>query len=117
MALVGAHQRDGNPNTHSITGHSSSLLRTISFRELVQEWESAGIVAQWNAPIVVLNKGSSRPASDTRQRFVGVPGMNAMARHLAEEMHVVLNKRITRCERRDNLWHLFDERDTLSWCV
>lgn len=84
------------------------------FRLLVQEWESAGCVAQWNVPIVALNKGTSRPAGDTRQRYVGVPGMNAMARHLAEEMHVVLNKRIARCERRGTLWHLFDEGDALS---
>jgi renalase len=84
------------------------------FHEIVQEWESAGIVTQWNSPVVVLNKGSSKPASDTRQRFVGVPGMNAMARHLAEETRVVLNTRITRCERRENLWHVFDEKEVLT---
>lgn len=113
----GVGGRTSTRREHEYTFDHGAQFFTVSdnrFRELVQEWELAGIVAQWNVPIVVLNRGSSRPGSDTRQRFVGVPAMNAMARHLAEELHVVPNTRIMRCERRDHLWHLFDEKDVES---
>ena len=63
------------------------------FRRYVEAWHDSGVVEKWDGRIVELDGGEiiERDSSD---RFVGVPGMNAVCKHLARELHVVVRTRI-----------------------
>lgn len=78
------------------------------FLNLVEEWEDAGIVQQWDAPVAVLDRDGIAPAREDRLRFVGVPGMNAIAKHLVNGADLRVNTPIQRCDRIVRSWHLSD---------
>jgi renalase len=78
-----------------------------SFRRAVDGWSAAGLVAPWEGRIVALAGGRSQQGTETR-RYVGVPGMNAVARMLAADLDLRCEARIASVERLP-AWHLGDE--------
>jgi photolyase PhrII len=74
------------------------------FARLVESWRHDGIVAPWTAPLVRLAEGVAQSVEDGRTRYVGVPGMSAIGRHLAADLSVRDGVRIDRLERRDGGW-------------
>jgi len=54
------------------------------FMAQVEAWQEAGLVQRWDANIAVIESGTIRPAGTGTDRYVGVPGMNAVCRHLAK---------------------------------
>ena len=88
-------------------------VRTEEFQRQVDLWADRGVVARWEAPIAVLEKDAEFPPtrhSTTPTRWVGVPGMNALARDLAPAS-TILQTRIVRVERRDDGWWFLTESD------
>ncbi|MGD8977257.1 MAG: FAD-dependent oxidoreductase [Gammaproteobacteria bacterium] len=49
----------------------------------VEAWREAGLVQRWDADIAVIDSDMIRPAGTGTERYVGVPGMNAVCGHLA----------------------------------
>ncbi|MDJ0850640.1 MAG: FAD-dependent oxidoreductase [Myxococcota bacterium] len=70
--------------------------RSAAFAQQVQEWCGRGVAAEWREPIVVLEKERWVPRRDETARYVGVPGMSALAKDLATGLHVECGGRITR---------------------
>ena len=72
--------------------------RDPRFARYVQAWQQQGLVAQWpqseQAPIVVLRQGQIQSESQSQQRWVAVPGMNAIGKHLAAGLDVQLQTRV-----------------------
>lgn len=64
--------------------------RSSEFAAEVQEWVDAGAAARWDGTIVELPSGAPRPG----ERFVGLPGMSSIGRHLAEELDVRSGTRV-----------------------
>jgi renalase len=58
------------------------------FKETVRKWHSAGWIAPWDARLVTVNKGAIEPVRNSQQRFVAMPGMNALGRLLAQALEV-----------------------------
>ncbi len=93
--------------------------RAPVFREEVERWIAAGVAARWDAHLGVLDarEGGSGPHTqralgDRDERFVGVPGMNSIARHSAAQLgaRVVPSVRITACEpSAEHGYELIDE--------
>jgi predicted NAD/FAD-dependent oxidoreductase len=82
-------------------------VRDPRFSGSVDGWLQDGIVAPWNGRIAVLDHGSvTVKEGDSTERFVAVPEMNAICRHLAMDVDVVYGTRIDRLERRANQWRL-----------
>ena len=77
------------------------------FGRAVDGWRKAGIVAPWHGRVAAIEHGRIRPTAD-RQRYVGVPAMNAIARHLAHSLPVTTGTRVATVQRRDDRWNLFD---------
>ncbi|NNE44465.1 MAG: FAD-dependent oxidoreductase [Gemmatimonadetes bacterium] len=75
--------------------------RDPRFRAQVDEWRAAGVVAPWNPRI--------RTPRDGDTRFVGVPGMNAAAEHLARGLDVRSGVRIADVTRNGTEWLLRDD--------
>jgi len=64
--------------------------RSPEFRQQVQEWQNAGVVADWDGPFVTLDHGTIGPdPGQGDARYVGMPGMNALCRDLAVQVQTV----------------------------
>lgn len=73
--------------------HGAQFLtaRDEGFRRQVSAWEAGGVVARWNPVSQVLNgaePGVRRPRPLEHERWVGVPGMNAIGKHLSTGLDV-----------------------------
>jgi hypothetical protein len=84
-------------------------VRDPRFRRWVQSWLDDGLVAPWTGRVVALERGAVGPESDRTERYVGVPGMNALCRHLAEDLDVTWRTRVSRVERDGDRWRLTDD--------
>ena len=86
-------------------------VRDPLFAQSVEAWVERGIVAVWTGRIVDIDGRTARPKTDQPVRYVGVPGMTAMARHLAASAAVQFETRITRLDRGENDWTLTDSAE------
>jgi predicted NAD/FAD-dependent oxidoreductase len=87
------------------------------FQDHVTSWIEQGIVARWpdtsigeSQPIVVLRNGELLPQTDEVERFVGVPTMNSICKHLANDLQVTRTTRITVIEKVDTRVRLTDDQ-------
>ncbi len=71
--------------------------RDPRFRKLVEQWQSHGLVAPWPAA-----------GSDA---LVGVPGMNAVVRHMARAHDAQVGTTVKAIERVDGHWYVRSDRD------
>jgi predicted NAD/FAD-dependent oxidoreductase len=83
----------GEPPAHTPFGLDQGPVcftaTTEDFQEAVHRWAQWGVVAEWPAASAAL--GSTA--------WVGVPGMNALGRHLAQGVPVQANQRVTQLVR------------------
>jgi renalase len=79
--------------------------RDERFARQVRAWQEAGLVAVWSGRIGSLERGVWHDSS-SQERYVGVPGMNAVAKHLASGLSVATETRITRVTRDHRGWRL-----------
>lgn len=77
------------------------------FLRHVEAWVACGLVAEWRGQIVKLDSGTVTESSP-QSRFVGVPGMSAVAKHLAADLSVRRETRMTRLTRSSAGWELTD---------
>lgn len=82
--------------------------RDPRFVEAVASWCARGVVAPWNARLTVLGEGASGAVRGDDVRYVGVPGMSALARELARDVDVRVGTRITALVRAGEAWRLAD---------
>jgi predicted NAD/FAD-dependent oxidoreductase len=82
--------------------------RNPDFARQVQAWCDRGVVSEWNGRIVNLKAGVATDTSP-QSRYVGVPGMSAVAAHLAADVAVHRKTRITQLTRSGEAWELMDE--------
>lgn len=87
-------------------------VRDPRFRRRVDSWLEHGLVAPWAGRIAVLERGTVEPKDDDTGRYVGVPGMNAVCRHLADDLDVQWRTRVERIDRDGDRWRLTAEDGT-----
>lgn len=82
--------------------------RHPDFARAVRTWLGRGVVAAWGGRVVKLEGGV---AADTtpQPRYVGVPGMSAVAAHLAATLAVRRATRVARVARTPAGWQVVDE--------
>jgi renalase len=80
--------------------------RHPDFRAEVDRWLQAGAAAPWTPRLQVLGGAAGHAADPTVERFVGVPGMTAPARLMAETLAVTSETTIVGVERRADGWQL-----------
>jgi len=84
-------------------------VRTPAFRAQMDDWLARGVAAPWSARFVALERGAVEHEASAPERFVGVPGMSALARDLAQGLALELAVRIASVERRGGEWLLRSE--------
>jgi predicted NAD/FAD-dependent oxidoreductase len=84
------------------------------FKKEVTIWRNAGWIAPWEATLVNLDRGTCKAVEHSPQRLVGVPGMNALARLLAQGLKVRSDHRVKRIEQYGDQWTLAVQTDTVA---
>jgi len=77
-----------------------------AFRAQMDRWLAAGVARRYDGRVATVRQGKSEVLPDLRPRYVGVPSMNAIARHLADGTSVSLNCTIESVALTDAGWHL-----------
>ena len=68
------------------------------FRRYVEAWNETGLVARWTGRVVELMNGKIRERRSS-DRYVGIPGMNAICKHLARGLKIKCGTPIQSVER------------------
>jgi photolyase PhrII len=88
-------------------GASYFTVRDARFGRFVASWLEDGVVARWEGRVGALASGGSVPvATPALERFVGTPGMSAIARHLGRDFPVRTGHRVDEVDRRDGRYVL-----------
>lgn len=82
--------------------------RDANFRRSVESWRERGLVDRWRGEVARIEAGEPLAETEPRERFVGVPSMSVVCRHLAEECDVRRETRVERVVRRTGCWSLVD---------
>jgi predicted NAD/FAD-dependent oxidoreductase len=81
------------------SGAQYFTARDALFVAQVDEWVTAGIAAAWRGETVRLRDGEVLPGQGSTQRFVGMPGMSSISRHLSRDCRVTTGFRVVRLEQ------------------
>ncbi len=84
-------------------------VRHPAFARQVKIWEDAHVVAEWAPRQARLDHGRFQLAPWDHERYVGIPGMNAMTKALARGLMVQLSTCIAALERMPDGWQLIDQ--------
>jgi photolyase PhrII len=69
------------------------------FRRYVESWIQQGGVQRWTGSVGAFQDGIWKEGTGTIQRFVGIPSMNAICKHLGEGIEVHKQTRIERVKK------------------
>ncbi|SMP71675.1 hypothetical protein SAMN06265222_11496 [Neorhodopirellula lusitana] len=83
--------------------------RDSNFKRYVRSWTQDGVVQPWQARIAVLESGKVQEFKQGTERFVAVPGMNAIGKHLATNLQIRLQTRVAPPQRINDKWQLCSE--------
>ena len=87
--------------------------RNARFRAAVDDWAAAGAAAEWNGKFLELGSGTSEIMESADPRFVGVPGMNGVIRHLARDLAVDWTQRANAIQGTPGNWTIqFEDGET-----
>lgn len=84
--------------------------RAPEFKSLLEPLIEQGLVADWQPRVLTFQPGS-KPFKRERfePQYVAIPGMNALAKHLAEGLDIKLQTRIGSVVEQADGWQLIDE--------
>ena len=85
------------------------------FSRYLHAWRQQGLVAQWPDPdsgqkIVVIKNGAIESESNNRERFVAVPAMNSIGKHLAADLNTFLQTRVASINPTVGGHEVFDDK-------
>lgn len=79
--------------------------RDPAMRAAVRQWQQAGAARRWRGRIASISAEGVTPASP-EERWIGVPGMNAVVQHLCEGIDVRLERSALAVRRQDAGWQI-----------
>lgn len=80
--------------------------RAPEFVQQVADWQAAGVVAPWPGRLGQISGGQFIPEPTRHPRFVGVPRMSALTRHLSAGLQAQVATRIDALEQTSDGWRL-----------
>ena len=83
--------------------------RDVRFRRWVAAWQARGVLARWQPRLVRIDaEGSMASKSEPLDRFVAIPGQNALLKHVLSDLPVRFDVQISRIARESGIWRVFD---------
>ncbi len=104
---LATRRKDGGAFDH---GAQYFTARDSLFLRLVRTWVDAGHAAEWQGRFGTLENGVATPKNEGPARYVGVPGMSAVAQQLATGVDVRSSVRVERVTRDGTGWALSSEK-------
>ena len=88
--------------------HGAQYLtaRSDAFQAVLEGWVESGVAAEWKAQIVDLDDVRQAKPWPQRKRYVGIPGMNGIIRHLASDLDVTWGMRVIDIQKTSGQWRL-----------
>lgn len=80
------------------------------FRRYLEVWAEQSLACPWSLRLANCEHGAITLLQDDTPRWVGVPGMNALAKALAEGLEVELGVRISALRAEEDGWALVSEQ-------
>jgi|688.fasta_scaffold15157_7 predicted NAD/FAD-dependent oxidoreductase len=96
------------PNLSFDHGAQYFTVRNPILQSFVNTWENFGVVSEWKGRIVKLNN-KKITSTEIIPRYVGTPGMTAMAVELAKNLTIKRETKIIEVNHSLNQWTLLDE--------
>ena len=78
--------------------------RSPGFAAAVQDWKDQGLVAPWAPRVTVFGRRPENAGTTPNERLVGVPGMNAVLKHLSVGLDCRFGWRAARLQRESDHW-------------
>jgi len=103
---MSTRHRDGGTFDH---GAQYFTARDPDFQRMVRTWTEQGLVAEWRGRFGSLSHGTVTPETEGPVRYVGVPGMSAVAQGLASGVDVRTGVRVEQLRREEGAWALASE--------
>lgn len=72
--------------------------RDRRFRRLVDDWVRQGVVGSWDGRIVAYEDVANHRDCPPQRRFVGVPSMNSVAKHIARDLDITTEAHVASIE-------------------
>ena len=94
---------------HFDHGAQYFTARDEQFARHVNSWITDGIVSPWVGRVVTVAKGQVVPKLKTTPRFVSVPGMNGICKHLGRNVDIRFQHQIAPPVFDQNGWQLIDQ--------
>ena len=83
--------------------------RDARFRRWVAAWQARSVLARWQPRLVSIDaEGSMVSKSEPLDRFVAIPGQNALLKHVLSDLPVRFDVQISRIARESGIWRVFD---------
>jgi len=79
--------------------------RSAAFGRQLQQWQDAGLAQLWRPRLAVIGDKSAHGNPEQVSRFVAVPGMNSVCRHLASGLDCRYEQRVSALQF-DSHWHV-----------
>lgn len=101
---------------HFDHGAQFFTAKSPEFQKFVAELHAANIVARWDAKFIELDGGDVTGEwqwGEEYPHFVATPKMNSLGKHLAKDLNVNLQCRITKMQKEADKWQLLDEEQNI----
>jgi photolyase PhrII len=95
------------------TGAQYFTVRDGRLQRYVRSWHMDGIVEPWQGKIMVAKAGRLSAEKKMTERWVGIPGMDAIAAHLSVGIDIRFNITIISTQKKDDQWQLTDEQQNI----
>jgi len=100
---MSTRRADGGNFDH---GAQFFTARHEAFLRRVLAWCDDGLAARWPGDLVRIGADGATQIEPTNERFVFVPGMNALCKHLASDLDTRLSTRVEKIASGDDGWQL-----------
>jgi renalase len=88
--------------------------KTNEFKKFIAPMIQQGVIKPWDAHVAqfenkkMINKGQW---GKSEPHYVGTPGMNAVAKHIAQDLNVQLGTCVQSISKSNDKWTLYDDQD------
>ena len=86
---------------------------TDDFKAFIEPMIQEGVIAHWDARFIEIEDReiiSRRQWVESSPHYVGVPGMNAIAKYLSQDLRIKLGTRVQSISRNNGKWFLMDDK-------
>lgn len=87
--------------------------QTPEFKEFITPMINEGVISPWNAHFVEFKNReiiNTQQWDENNPHYVGVPGMNAIAKYLSQNLHINLGVCVLSVKKVNNRWHLENDK-------